>query len=521
MSVLRFWIEHRDDMLVLLGQHVTLVLAATAVATALGVPLAMLAVRRPGIGTPLLAAASAVQTIPSLAVFGFLLPLPLIGGVGARTALVALTLYALLPVMRITASALNAVDPAIRESALAMGLTSWQRLRYVELPIALPGIVAGVRVAAVTGVGTATIAAAIGAGGLGELIFRGLSMVDSRVILAGALPAAAMALLFDAGLAWCASVLDPRYRGSLLRVAVPAAVIFLALVGVALPLALVQPTTAVTIGSKNFTEQIILGEMMAQVLERETTLVVVRRFNLGGTFVCDQALRAGELDLYVEYTGTALRAIFKDSAPNDRAQVVTRVRELYASVAQTMLRPLGFNNTFAMLVRSETASRLGLTTLSGAVPHARRWTAAFGYEFLERADGFPGLARAYGLAFAEPPRVMDLNLSYRALASGEVDMIAGDSTAGLISSLDLTVLDDDRAYFPPYDAVPVVSTAVLLRHPEMGQAIERLAGRVSEADMRRLNSAVDVDKRDPAAVVSAFLDEVLASPAAPVPPTAR
>jgi osmoprotectant transport system permease protein len=509
MRLLTFWSEHRSEMVALLAQHLGLVVAATIVAAAIGIPAGVLATRRPRLGGPLLTFASLVQTIPSLAIFGFLLPLPLVGGVGARTALVALILYGLLPVVRTTAAALASVDPVLRDAAAAMGLSSWQRLRHVELPLAVPGIVAGVRVAAVTGVGTATIAAAIGGGGLGELIFRGLSMVDSTVILAGALPAAALALLVDGLLAWCARALDPqRRRGRSPRgpLVVASAI---ALLAIAWPLAGAAARDAVVVGSKNFTEQVILGEMVAQTIERETRLTVTRRLNLGGTFVCDRAIRSGDVDVYVEYTGTALTAIFGQPVVSDRAAVADTVRRRYAAVGLTMRAPLGFNNTFAMLVRRATAESLGLRTLSQAVPHARGWTAGFGYEFLERVDGFRGLSARYGLVLAGPPRVMDLGLSYRALATGEVDLIAGDATAGLIPSLDLVVLEDDRRYFPPYDAVPVVSTARLLRHPEIGDALDRLAGRIGEADMRALNAAVDVRKQDPPAVVRAFLDRIL------------
>ena len=217
-------------------------------------------------------------------------------------------------------------------------------------------------------------------------------------------------------------------------------------------------------------------------------------------------MRAGEIDVYVEYTGTALSAIFKEQVDRDRGRVLDTVRDRYASSGRAMLPPLGFNNTFAMLVRGADARRLGLRTISDAVPHARTWRAGFGYEFLERADGFPGLSRVYGLRFAEAPRVMDLSLTYRAVATRQVDMIAGDATAGLIAALDLAMLDDDRHYFPPYDAVPVVHTATLLREPRVRSALERLEGHIREADMRAMNYAVEGDKQDPAAVVRRFLD---------------
>jgi len=207
-----FWASHRTELAGLLGQHIVLVVVATTVATAVGVPLGVFAARRPRLAAPLMATASVVQTIPSLAMFGFLLPVPLIGGVGARAALVVLILYGVLPIVRTTIAGLRGIDASIREAGVAMGMTPRELLRQVELPLALPSVVAGVRVAAVVGVGSATIAAAIGAGGLGEYIYRGLSMVDTTVILAGAIPAAALALVVDGSLLWLERQLSTRRR---------------------------------------------------------------------------------------------------------------------------------------------------------------------------------------------------------------------------------------------------------------------------------------------------------------------
>jgi osmoprotectant transport system permease protein len=477
---------------------------STLVAVAAGVPLGVLAARRPRVGGPLAAAASIVQTIPSLALFGFLLPLPFIGGIGARTAIVALILYALLPIIRTTSAGLRSIDPAILEAADAMGMTPRQRLWQVDIPLALPAIIAGVRVAAVVGVGTVTIAAAIGAGGLGEYIYRGLSMVDATVILAGALPVAALALTVDLLLHLAERAWSPRGRRR--RAAGPALAGAALLVGVGLAASAYTSEERIVVGSKNFTEQVILGELMAQTIERYTSLPVDRRLNLGGTFICDRALQAGDIDLYVEYSGTALTAVFKRPVQRDPAAVLEEVRTRYGDSGRTMLAPLGFNNTFAILVRAADAKTRGLTRLSQLAAHAPGWQAGFGYEFIEREDGFRGLAAAYGLRFAAAPRVMDLTLIYRALAQGQVDVIAGDATAGLIEALDLTVLADDRQYFPPYDAVPVVHAATLLRYPEIGVALGRLSGRVDAAAMRRMNYAVDGERQDPAAVVRAFLD---------------
>jgi osmoprotectant transport system permease protein len=503
-DLLTFWQTHTAELFTLLTQHIALVLASTLVAVAAGVPLGVVAARRPRVGGPLAALAGIVQTIPSLALFGFLLPLPLVGGIGARTALVALILYALLPIVRTTAAGLRSIDAAILEAADAMGMTPRQRLLQVELPLALPAIIAGVRVSAVVGVGTVTIAAAIGAGGLGEYIYRGLSMVDATVILAGAIPVAALAMAVDGVLYLAERSLSARRGRRQLLAPAAAAALLLGLAGLAA--ASLSREERIVVGSKNFTEQVILGELMAQAIERYTGLAVDRRLNLGGTFICDRALQTGDIDLYVEYSGTALTAIFKRPVERDPAVVLADIRTRYADSGRTLLRPLGFNNTFAILVRGDDARARGLTTISQLAAHAPGWRAGFGYEFIEREDGFKGLASTYGLRFAAAPRVMDLTLVYRALAQGQVDVIAGDATAGLIDALGLAALADDRQYFPPYDAVPVVHAATLLRHPEIGAAIERISGRVTEAAMRRMNYAVDGEHMDPAVVVRQFLD---------------
>jgi len=263
---------------------------------------------------------------------------------------------------------------------------------------------------------------------------------------------------------------------------------------------------AIVVGSKNFTEQLILGEIVAQTIERETGLKVERRLNLGGTLICDRALLSGDIDVYVEYTGTALTAIFHQQPSNDPRAVTEKVRELYAGTGRTLLAPLGYDNTFAILVRGADARARGLRTIDDAAKVTPEWKAGFGYEFLERPDGYKGLAKTYGLTFRAPPQVMDLTLSYRALASGQVDLIAGDATAGLIKALDLFQLADNRRYFPPYDAVPVAHASTLLRYPQVRRALERLAGRITAADMREMNNAADARRENPADIARSFLD---------------
>jgi osmoprotectant transport system substrate-binding protein len=269
--------------------------------------------------------------------------------------------------------------------------------------------------------------------------------------------------------------------------------------------------SALSIGSKNFTEQLVLGELLAQYLGRFTALPIGKSFYLAGSYICHQALLAGRIDMYVEYTGTALVAILKEPPNSDHAAVFNTVKQRYASKFGVEAMPsLGFDNTFAMVMRGSDARRLRLKTLSDAAAVSEQLRLGVGYEFLERPDGYNGLVSKYGLKFKEAPRVMDLGLLYRALQNGQVDLVAGSNTDGLIAALDLVVLEDDRHYFPPYDAVPLVRRQTLERHPEVAAALQRLSGRISADDMRRMNYAVDGEKKDAAEVAREFLARKLA-----------
>jgi glycine betaine/choline ABC-type transport system substrate-binding protein len=262
----------------------------------------------------------------------------------------------------------------------------------------------------------------------------------------------------------------------------------------------------IVIGSKNFTEQLVLGEIFAQQIENKTHLPVERRFYLAGTYICQQAILGGRIDIYPEYTGTALTAILKQQPSADRTQVYNQLKSVYAQRFKLEVGPpLGFNDTFAIEVRGEDARRLGLKTISQIAAYTPRWHAGFGYEFMERTDGYSGLSAAYGLKFAGPPRVMDLGLLDRALQDKQVDLIAGNMTDGLIPVLDLAVLQDDRHYFPPYEAVPIMREEMLERHPEARDALRQLTGKITDDDMRRLNYAVDGQHQDVTQVVGRFL----------------
>ncbi|HWG58879.1 MAG TPA: glycine betaine ABC transporter substrate-binding protein [Candidatus Acidoferrales bacterium] len=270
-----------------------------------------------------------------------------------------------------------------------------------------------------------------------------------------------------------------------------------------------RPRNTIVVGSKNFPEQALLGEILAQELEARTHLRIERRFYLAGTFLCQQAILAGRIDMYVEYTGTALMAVLHDPVERDPQAVFARVqREYKQRFALEVMPSLGFENTFAIVIRGADARRLGVKTISQAARYSSQWRAGFGYEFMSRPDGYPGLAKTYGLHFAEQPKIFDLGLLYRALLDHQVDLIAGNSTDGELAARDLTMLEDDKHYFPPYDAVPVVREAALARHPEIRAAIKALAGKISSEQMRKMNYEMVGRHRDAADIAREFLKRI-------------
>jgi osmoprotectant transport system permease protein len=498
------------DILAHIAQHAWLVFISIAIAVVIALPLGILITRRQKLRAPVLGIANVMQTIPSLALFGFLIPLPFIGGIGPRTAIVALVFYALLPIIRNTVTGILGVDRSVREAAVAMGMTDRQVLLQVELPLAMTVILTGVRVAVVITIGVAIIAAEVGAGGLGEYIFRGLRLNDNRLLLAGAVPSALMALVADVGF----GVIEKRFDVETPRRRVPRRALVLTglLVGVLLLGYAVwrgiergrhSSAAHVTVGSKDCTESILLAEIVAQMLEARN-IVVDRKFDLGGN-LAHTALAGGQIDLYPEYTGTSFTAILHHQPITDPRAVYDQIkREYEAQFNVEVSPPLGFDNTFAILVRGEDARRLNLQTISEAAPHTRKWQAGFGHDFVVRPDGYPGFARAYGLQFAAVNE-MSLDLTYQALASHQVDMIAGNSTDGRIAGLDLFQLADDRHYFPPYEGVFLTRKDALARVNELNTIMQKLGSTISTDEMRKLNYEVDSAKRDKKNVVHEWL----------------
>ncbi|PYS98835.1 MAG: glycine/betaine ABC transporter substrate-binding protein [Acidobacteria bacterium] len=503
MSFVEFLRSNWPELLTLTREHMMLVLVSTGLAIAIGLPLGILLTRVKSLRTPVLGFANVMQTVPSLALFGLLIPISFFG-IGARTAIVALALYALLPVIRNTVTGILGIEPKIREAATAMGMTGWQQLRMVELPLAMPVILTGIRVAVVISVGVATVAAAVGAGGLGTYIFRGLRQNDKNLLLAGAIASALLALICDFAIGRLEKSYAIGARTS--RLGKVGGFVFAGALAVFAVSGYVAGTksptgSSIIVGSKDFTESVILAEILAQSLERDG-VTVERRFELGGNIPHDSLL-AGQIDVYPEYTGTAYTAILKHSPITDPQAVYDQTKEEYAAKFDLDLSPpLGFANDFAILVRGDAAREKRLKTISDAVPMARDWQAGFGQDFMSRPDGYSGFAKAYGFNFAKQPREMDLSLTYQALRSGELDIIAGNSTDGLISALDLFQLEDDRHYFPPYQAVFIARSDKITA---LQATFQRLANSISTEQMRKLNYEVDGNKRTPAEVAAEWV----------------
>ncbi len=518
MNLLEFIVQNAYEILALTREHVFLVSVSAAAAVLIGVPLGILLTRKKSLQTPVLGFANVMQTVPSLALFGLLIPISFIG-IGSTPAIIALALYAFLPVIRNTVTGISGIDEKITESATAMGMTDWQILKQVELPLAMPVILTGIRIAVVISVGVATIAAAVGAGGLGTYIFRGLRQNDNNLILTGAIFSALLALLADFGLGQIARLYQTggsKVSGSLQRIIASASI---AVIATLIAFSLIPAFSSgispgldgqvIRIGSKDFTESVILAEILAQTLEKKG-VTVERKYELGGNLAHD-GLLSDQIDVYPEYTGTAYTAILKNQPITEANEVYRETKSQYDKKFELVLSPpVGFANDFAILVRGEVARKNGLKTISDAVPLGAEWQAGFGQDFMSRADGYSGFRNAYGFEFRKQPREMDLALTYRALASGELDIIAGNSTDGLISALDLFQLEDDKKYFPPYQAVFIVRKKVLQESTLLKIVLSELENAISTEEMRALNYEVDGLKRQPKDVAISWVNSRIA-----------
>lgn len=505
-----------QQILNLFGKHIYLSVVSVAIAIIIGIPLGILISRVPRLSKPVIGTTNVIQAVPSLALLGFLIPFI---GIGSTPAIVMVVLYSLLPIVKNTYTGLTNIDPDILEAARGIGLTKSQTMKKVQLPLAFPMIMAGIRISAVTAVGLMTIAAFIGAGGLGYLVFSGVQTVDNNMILAGAIPAAILALLIDFAVGRLeknmsytskmnvsSSVRKTNKKGRK-KLVISFATIVLIAAGVFAFYPTAKAEDKITIGSKNFSEQLILGNMLADLIESKTNIKVERKLNLGGTQVAFGALNKGDIDLYVEYTGTGLVDIMKKQAVNDPNQVYSIVKkEFQTKYGIDLLNPLGFNNTYALAVRQDTANQYGLNTISDLAKVSGQMIIGPTIEFPNRSDGLPGLTKAYNMNFKDV-KAVDGGLRYTALKNHKSDVIDAFSTDGLLEAFHLKVLKDDQHFFPPYYAVPIIKDSTLKAHPELKKVINSLSGKLTDNKMRDLNYKVDSLKQSPDKVAKEFLQK--------------
>ena len=501
-----------EQILNLLGQHIYLSIISVLIAVIIGIPLGILISREPKLSKPIIGTTNVIQAVPSLALLGFLIPFI---GIGSAPAIVMVVLYSLLPIVKNTYTGLTNIDADILEAAKGIGLTKSQTMKKVQLPLAFPMIMAGIRISAVTAVGLMTIAAFVGAGGLGYLVFSGVQTVDNYMILAGAIPACILALLIDfivgkleTSFSYTNKQKSATNTGKTVkRLVIAVTSIIVVAAGAFTVYSKASAGDKIVIGSKNFSEQLILGNMLADLIENKTDLEVERKMNLGGSQVAFSAIKNGDIDMYVEYTGTGLVNILNQSPQNDPDKVYDYVKkEFKTKYGIDMLKPLGFNNTYALAVRQDTAQQYNLNTISDLAKVSDSMIMGPTIEFPNREDGLIGLSKTYNLNFKEV-KAIDGGLRYTALDNHKSDVIDAFSTDGLIEEFGLKVLEDDKNFFPPYYAVPIVKEETLKEHPELEEALNTLAGKLTDDKMRKLNYKVDSLKESPAKVAKEFLQE--------------
>ncbi|ANE46560.1 hypothetical protein SY83_10045 [Paenibacillus swuensis] len=515
MNLWEVIVGRQDEIIQATLEHIQISFIALLIAIVISIPLGLLLTRAPRLAGPVIGVTSLFQTIPSLALLGFMIP---ILGIGMAPAIVALTVYALLPILRNTYTGIMNVDKPIKEAGTGMGMTSLQVMFKVELPLALNVIMAGIRTATVMLIGVATLASLVGAGGLGDLIFRGISTVNTELILAGTIPAALLAIVFDYMLARMEQAVTPKgirkgtKPSSKFRRGVELA--FMAVLGVLLVFSLAKGLVgsggsgenSVVVAGKNFSEQDILTHLMASLIEEKTDLDVVRKPFLGGSSVTHDAIVRGDVDVYAEYTGTGWTSVLqKKPIMGPPEKTYDAVKSAYEKeFGVTWLKPLGFNNTFAMAMGEERAKELGIETFTDLAKAAPQLVFGGTPEFLERSDGFQGLKKVYDMNF-KAIKGLDIGLTFSAVSEGTTDVLSANSTDGRIAKFNLKVLKDDKQFFPPYFVAPIIRQDTLEKHPELAEVLDLLANKIDDRTMAELNGKVDLDGQDARKVAEDWL----------------
>lgn len=518
MNFIEYLIQNKTQILNLFVDHIKLTVIAVGFAIILGVPLGILISYVKKLNKPVLGFANVVQAIPSMALLGFSIPFL---GIGTLPAVVMVILYSLLPIIKNTFTGIQNINPLTLEAARGIGLTKFQILTKVQIPLALPVIMAGVRISAVTAVGLMTIAAFIGAGGLGFLVFSGIRTVNNNQILAGAIPACLLALTVDYLVGLIEKMVTPislqktKKSKETLKKEKRYNKIILAVSGL-LTAALIIPTiipgfgsttNVIRIAGKDFTEQHILVYMFSDLIEENTDLNVERKVNLGGTQVCFSALKSGDIDLYFDYSGTAYGDTLKYPPISDMDKVYNTVKKDFKEKFNIeVLKQMGFNNTYVLAVTKETAQKYNLKTISDMAKVASNLTAGATLEFVNREDGLLGITKKYNFKFKDT-KGLDGSPRYTALINKETSVVDAFSTDGLLKKFDLVPLEDDKNFFPPYYAIPLVREDILKKYPEIEPLIEQLGDILSNEVMIELNYKVDELQMDPSVVAREFLIE--------------
>ena len=518
MDFLNYLFQNKAQILSLTLEHIQLTAIAVGLAILLGVPLGILISYVNKLNKPVLAVANIIQAVPSMALLGFAIPFL---GIGTLPAVVMVILYSLLPIIKNTFTGIKNINPQTIEAARGIGLTKTQILFKVQIPLALPVIMTGVRISAVTAVGLMTMAAFIGAGGLGFLVFSGIRTVNNFQILAGAIPACILALLVDFLIGIVEKLVTPvslqitgaskekQLRARKLQKRIIAAtslflVFILGYTGIANH---ISSDKVIRIGSKDFTEQHILAHMFSDLIEARTDITVDRKINLGGTQVCFSALRSGDIDLYFDYSGTAYGDTLNYPPISDMEEVYTTVKNDFKNLyGIDVLKQFAFNNTYVLAVTQETAAAYGLNSISDLAKVGSSLRAGTTLEFLNRIDGIPGLTEFYNFKFKNTVG-LDGSPRYVALMNQETDVVDAFSTDGLLKKFELVTLEDDKNFFPPYYAIPLMREEIADEYPEIIPVIEELGDVLTDDVMAELNYKVDELQMEPATVAHDFLVE--------------
>ena len=505
-------ITQKSQIFQLLLQHIQLTFVSIFFAIIIGIPLGILVSKNDKIRKYVIGIINIFQAVPSMALLGLLVP---VLGIGSKPAIMMVVLYSLLPIVKNTMTGILGIDKNMLESARGIGLTSKQILYKIQLPLALPIIMAGIRISSVTAVGLMTLAAFIGAGGLGYLVFSGVQTVNNIMILAGAIPACILALLVDYLLSKVEQNVMSKYSSTKSNQNKPekkhtaskvcAAVVALAILFTSIGQGFSKDDTIV-IGGKSFSEQLILGNIYAELIEEYTDYNVEKKLNMG-TAVLWTSLVKGDVDMYVDYTGTILTNIMGEEATGDKDEVYNHVKDtINEEYDLTLLEPTGFNNTYTLAMKQDVAKQYNIETYSDLTKYSEDLVFGPTLEFQNRKDGLLGLQNAYGMNF-EAVKGMDGSLRYQALERGDAQVVDAFSTDGLLKKFNLKILEDDKEFFPPYYACPVIRNDTLEKYPDLENVINKLKGAINEKEMMNMNYQVDEEGKAPQSVAHDFLLE--------------